>query len=316
MPQTRRTFLKSATITAASGLLPITDLLSASTHSAARPIRILIWDERQPQQKPAYENYIGNHLAAHLQKQAGFSVRSVALDDPEQGLSDAVLSECEVLIWWGHVRQEEVKPETGKKIVERVLAGSLNLIALHASHWATPFMEAMNERTRRDAQRLYNSSSLKQVKFNFIPPPKRSTMPQYNTRLTPYTALRKFPDGKEKVEVHLPYCCFPAYRGDGKPSTIQILKPNHPIVKGVPNRFEISQTEMYDEPFHVPEPDEVILEERWATGEWFRSGMLWTLGKGKVFYFRPGHELYPVYKEQGPLQIITNAARWLGSRLT
>ena len=30
---------------------------------------------------------------------------------------------------------------------------------------------------------------------------------------------------------------------------------------------------MYDEPFHVPEPDEVILEERWAGGEWFRSGM-------------------------------------------
>ena len=67
--------------------------------------------------------------------------------------------------------------------------------------------------------------------------------------------------------------------------------------------------------FHVPEPDEVILEERWATCEWFRSGMLWQLSKGKVFYFRPGHELYPVYKEQLPLQIITNAARWLGSNL-
>jgi trehalose utilization protein len=73
----------------------------------------------------------------------------------------------------------------------------------------------------------------------------------------------------------------------------------------------IPQTEMYDEPFHVPEPDEVILEERWATGEWFRSGALWKLGRGQVFYFRPGHETFPVFKQDLPLKIVTNAVRWL-----
>ena len=41
--------------------------------------------------------------------------------------------------------------------------------------------------------------------------------------------------------------------------------------------------------------DEVIFEERWPTGEWFRSGMLWNIGGGKVFYFRPGHETFPVF---------------------
>ena len=35
-------------------------------------------------------------------------------------------------------------------------------------------------------------------------------------RLTPYTELRKFPDGTERATVHLPYCCFPAYRTDGR----------------------------------------------------------------------------------------------------
>jgi len=69
---------------------------------------------------------------------------------------------------------------------------------------------------------------------------------------------------------------------------------------------------MYAEPFHVPEPDEVVLEERWAAGEWFRSGMVWKLGKGRVFYFRPGHETYAVYKERPVLQLIENAVRWLG----
>jgi len=55
----------------------------------------------------------------------------------------------------------------------------------------------------------------------------------------------------------------------------------------------------------------VILEERWASGEWFRSGALWALGLGKVFYFRPGHETFGIYKETIPLKILTNAVRWL-----
>jgi trehalose utilization protein len=63
----------------------------------------------------------------------------------------------------------------------------------------------------------------------------------------------------------------------------------------------------------VPPPDAVIFEERWETGEWFRSGSLWQLGQGKVFYFRPGHEAYPVYKDPTVMRIIENAARWLGS---
>lgn len=92
------------------------------------------------------------------------------------------------------------------------------------------------------------------------------------------------------------------------------MKLGHPIVREVPAEFEIAATEMYDEPFHVPEPDEVILEERWATGEWFRSGAIWKLGKGRVFYFRPGHETYPVFTQPVPLLILTNAVRWLAAQ--
>jgi trehalose utilization protein len=73
---------------------------------------------------------------------------------------------------------------------------------------------------------------------------------------------------------------------------------------------------MYAEPFHVPEPDTVVFKETFAGGEWFRSGMIWKLGKGKVFYFRPGHETYPVYKEKLPLMVIENAVRWMGSTVS
>ena len=61
---------------------------------------------------------------------------------------------------------------------------------------------------------------------------------------------------------------------------------------------------MYDEPFHVPEPDETILHERWDAGEEFRSVMLWKLGKGTVIYIRPGHETFPIYKDPNMLQLI------------
>ena len=308
----RRRFLRTSAVAAAANLLP--NVSPSRGEEGVPTIRVVVWDERQPKQKQAYENFLGNRIAEHLRTQPGFSVTSVALDDPEQGLSEKVLGACDVLIWWGHARQAEVTPEAGRRIVARVLAGDLALIALHSAHWSTPFVEAMNERTRRDAVRTYRDADPTKVEVRYSPPPQRYTVPKRDARLTPYAGVRKFPDGRREVEVHLPYCCFPAYRADGKPSTVRVLKPDHPIAQGVPRRFEVPQTEMYDEPFHVPEPDEVILEECWATGEWFRSGMAWRLGKGRVFYFRPGHETYPVYKEPVPLRVLTNAVCWLGTR--
>lgn len=43
----------------------------------------------------------------------------------------------------------------------------------------------------------------------------------------------------------------------------------------------------------------------------FRSGMVWTLGNGRVFYFRPAHETCPVYRDKTVLQVLENGVRWL-----
>ena len=72
--------------------------------------------------------------------------------------------------------------------------------------------------------------------------------------------------------------------------------------------------EMYDEPFHVPEPDAAVFEETWEDGQRFRSGMIWNIGKGKVVYFRPGHETHAIYAEAAPMRIVENTIRWLGTR--
>jgi trehalose utilization protein len=293
-------------------LLLATVLPPTAPGEDAKPIRVVVWDEQQPAQKQAYENFLGNAIADHLGKQPGITVRSMKLDDAEQGLSAEVLDFAEVLIWWGHVRQKEIKPELARKIVERIERGHLSLVTLHSAHWSTPFMEAMNQRTRFDAAKRFPSTSQK-VEFEFLAPPQPYTLPAHGSLLTPaYYATKR--GGSLYVRVDLPNCCFPDYRADGKPSTMTVLKPDHPLAAGLGKKFVIEHTEMYNEPFHVPEPDEVVFEETWATGERFRGGMVWQLGKGRVIYFRPGHETFSVYKQAEPLRFLENAARWLGER--
>ena len=289
-------------------------LLGTLTAYGAETINVIVWDEQQPAQQEAYKNFLGNEIAGYLQRQSGLAVRSVNLASPEKGLADNVLDTCDVLIWWGHVRQFEVTPEQGRSIVSRIKRGQLALIALHSAHWATPFVEAMKDRTLTNAKAKFKTIPSEQLEIKTVDPPRRYFAPDRDALITPRFYPRKFPDGKTELVIHWPNCCFPAYRNDGKPSTLFTLKPAHPIAKGIPATFQLPSTEMYDEPFHVPEPDEVVFEERWPTGEWFRSGMIWNIGKGKVFYFRPGHETFPVYKQNEALKIVENAVRYLGVR--
>lgn len=297
---------------ALAACLATTFLLSTFARGEEEQVRVVVWDEQQPRQKEAYDNFLGNAISGYLASRPGLTVRSMKIDDAEKGISAEVLDFAQVLVWWGHVRQAEITPEQGQAIVRRIKEGRLSLIALHSAHWSTPFVEAMNERTKMNVSRRFEGDS-KNVSFEFIRPSPRYRAPKREAKLTPFAQPRKFPDGRSKVVVHLPNCCFPAYRPDGKPSFLLTKLPEHPIAKGLPAKFSVVGTEMYDEPFHVPPPDEVVFEERWPTGEWFRSGAVWKIGKGKVFYFRPGHETYPVYKQKIPLKIIENAVRWLAA---
>lgn len=287
-------------------------VFGSSAVSGVETINVVVWDEQQPAQKEAYDDFLGNEIASYLEKQSGISVRTVNLASPEKGIADNVLNSCDVLIWWGHVRQFEITPEQGKAIVKRIKSGQLDLIALHSAHWATPFVEAMKDRTMSNALTRFKQISSEQLDLQYVDPPRRYFAPDRDDLLTPRFYPRKFPNGRTELVIHWPNCCFPAYRNDGKPSTLYTIQPDHPIAQGIPSRFQLPSTEMYDEPFHVPEPDEVIFEERWPTGEWFRSGMIWNIGDGKVFYFRPGHETFPVYKQEVALNIIENAVRFLG----
>lgn len=278
-----------------------------------RPIRVVVWDEQQPAQKQAYENFLGNAIADYLKTRPGLDVKSVRLDDPEQGLSKATLDVCDVLVWWGHVRHREIKVETAQQLVERIKQGKLSLISLHSAHWSVPFIEAMNERSIADALESLTPEERQKAKVEPIRPAQYA-QPKRDDPLTPSFEKIVQSDGTILLKVKLPNCCFPAYRGDGKPSHVRTLLPKHPIAQGLPAQFDIPHTEMYDEPFHVPAPDEVVFEERWDAGEHFRSGAVWKIGQGKLFYFRPGHETFDVFKQPETLLIVENAIRYVANK--
>lgn len=86
--------------------------------------------------------------------------------------------------------------------------------------------------------------------------------------------------------------------------------PNHPIAKGIPPCIEIPEEEMYGEVFDIPKPDDVVFLGWFASGHVFRSGVTFTRGMGRIFYFQPGHEEAPVYEQPEIQQIIVNAVRW------
>jgi trehalose utilization protein len=277
---------------------------------AGTGVRVLIWDERQPQQSVAYgEKFLGETIGEHLSKQPGLQVKHATLDDPGQGLGVEALDGADVLVLWCHRRVLEQDDARVEEVVRRVMDGRLGLVALHSAHWAKPFVRLMQERAKADALAQVPEAERGTARFEYS-----NEMPFYRgvKRETPLTpALTREGD---LWRLRLPQCVFPAWRADGAPSHVTTLLPRHPIAAGLPVQWDIPSTEMYGEPFHVPPPDEVVFEEKWDKGEWFRSGCVWRVGKGRVFYFRPGHETFPVFKQAEPLRVVENAVRWLGGK--
>jgi trehalose utilization protein len=88
------------------------------------------------------------------------------------------------------------------------------------------------------------------------------------------------------------------------------VAPGHPIAAGVPHPLVIPRHEMYGEFFDVPPPDELVFISSFSGGEAFRSGCCFRRGLGRVFYFSPGHETYPVYHQPEIRRVLCNAVRW------
>ena len=104
--------------------------------------------------------------------------------------------------------------------------------------------------------------------------------------------------------------CSLRWREADERERIWVVEPGHPIANGLPAYFELPKEEMYGEQFDVPAPDTLVFISWFQGGEVFRSGCCYHRGRGKIFYFRPGHETYPTYYQAEVRQVIANAAAW------
>jgi trehalose utilization protein len=215
--------------------------------------RVTVWNEYRQERsnepvRAIYPDGIHGAIAEGL-REAGFDVRTATLDEPEHGLTEAVLDATDVLTWWGHVAHDEVGDAVLDRVHRRVLDG-MGLIVLHSGHFSRIFKRLMGT------------------------------------------------------------TCALKWREAGERERLWVVDPSHPIAEGLDEGFVIDEEEMYGEHFDIPAPDRLVLLSWFQGGEVFRSGCCFERGRGRIFYFRPGHETHPTYFHPQVRQVIANAARW------
>jgi trehalose utilization protein len=216
-------------------------------------IRVTIWNEFQHEKihskvAAIYPSGIHHALAEGIGC-PDFSIRTATLDEPEHGLTEEVLGDTDVLIWWGHMAHKKVDDAIVDRVHARVLQG-MGLIVLHSGHNSKIFKKLMGT-----------------------------------------TCALKWREANEKER-------------------LWVVDPTHPIAEGIGAFIELPEEEMYGEHFDIPTPDETVFVSWFQGGEIFRSGCTFRRGKGKIFYFRPGHETHPTYHNRDVLRVIANGVKW------
>lgn len=105
-------------------------------------MKILVWNEfyhekTEAQVRAVYPNGIHNAIADFLRAE-GHEVLTSTLDDENCGISEALLDGVDVLIWWGHIKHNDVPDAVAALVHKKVLEG-MGFIALHSAHHSKPF---------------------------------------------------------------------------------------------------------------------------------------------------------------------------------
>lgn len=108
-------------------------------------IKVTIWNEYKhelidPKVNEMYPTGIHGQLAEFLKDD--FEVTTATLSQAEHGLSEEVLDNTDVLLWWGHIAHDDVEDIIVSRVHERVLAG-MGLIVLHSGHFSKIFKKLM-----------------------------------------------------------------------------------------------------------------------------------------------------------------------------
>jgi trehalose utilization protein len=137
---TRREVLGRGAVLA-GGLMLGSKVLAAEKAAPAKR-KVIVWSEGTAPEK-VYPKDIRGAIAEGLKPLDGWEIVTATLSDPGQGVSEEALKACDVLLWWGHKKHDDVKDETVKRIVQRVKEGGMGFASLHSSHFAKPYKALM-----------------------------------------------------------------------------------------------------------------------------------------------------------------------------
>ena len=111
-----------------------------------KKVNVTVWNEIEGPKGP-YPNGIHQVIADFLIASGEFNKVRIALrTQPEHGLTEEVLNDTDVLIWWGHTYHGAVDDAIVERVHQRVMAG-MGLIPLHSSHASKIFAKLMGTKT-------------------------------------------------------------------------------------------------------------------------------------------------------------------------
>jgi trehalose utilization protein len=198
-----------------------------------KKIRVTVWNEGRHEKlhekiKKVYPDGIHSVIAGFLNKQADITARTATLDEPEHGLTEKVINETDVLIWWGHIAHTEVSDQVVERVHKRVLEG-MGLIVLHSGHLSKILCKLLGTsctliwREADDKERLWNmepSHPIAQGIGNYFEIPYEEMYGERFDIPTPDELV--FVSWFEGGEVFRSGCCW--RRGHGK---IFYFRPGH-----------------------------------------------------------------------------------------
>ena len=94
------------------------------------PVSVTVWNEDcaaecKEQVLAVYPQGVLGAVAAIYEGQPEFKVRTAWLSQPEAGLTEEILDDTDVLVWWGHCKHSKVPDEIVTRVQQRVLRGQL-----------------------------------------------------------------------------------------------------------------------------------------------------------------------------------------------
>ena len=99
-------------------------------------------EKSDPEVQAIYPDGIHAQIAKFLGEEADFEVKTATMDMPEHGLTEEVLDNTDVLLWWGHMGHHMVDDAIVERVAQRVYAG-MGLIVLHSGHYSKIFRRLM-----------------------------------------------------------------------------------------------------------------------------------------------------------------------------